>query len=96
MLMKILLALLVALNLSDAFLTERLIEEGTAREGNPFLIGLVGTPVFIILKVAGVLLCGLLLWDIHRRHPRLARVSTTCFVAVYSGIVGWNLSLLIA
>ncbi len=90
---KYLLGLLILLNISDGVLTHFLVELGLAREGNPFLLPMVGEPGFIVLKVAGVLLCALILWDIYRRRPRLALMSTSCFVLGYGVIVLWNMSL---
>ena len=91
--MKYLLALLVIFEISDGVLTHFLIEGGIAREGNPFLQPLVGEAGFLALKVVGVLLCALILWDIYKRYPRVALISTSCFVAIYGVIVLWNLSL---
>ena len=91
--MKYLLALLVIFEISDGVLTHFLIEGGIAREGNPFLQPLVGEAGFLILKVVGVLLCALILWDIYKRYPKVALISTSCFVAIYGVIVLWNLSL---
>jgi hypothetical protein len=92
---KYLLGLLILFNISDGVLTHFLVELGLAREGNPFLLPVVGEPGFIVLKVAGVLLCALILWDIYRRRPRLALMSTSCFVLGYGVIVLWNMSLLL-
>jgi hypothetical protein len=92
--LKYLLALLILFNISDGVLTHFLVSLGLAREGNPLLMPLVGEPVFIILKVVGVLLCALILWDIYRRYPRLALVSTSLFTIGYGVIVSWNLMLL--
>jgi hypothetical protein len=44
--------------------------------------------------VVGVLLAALILWDISRRHPRLAFWASLVFLAGYVGIVAWNASLL--
>ena len=90
---KYLLGLLVLLVVADGLLTQLLIKDGKAREGNPFLQPIVGEDIFIVLKVAGALLCGLILWDIYKRHPRVALISTSCFVVFYGVIVLWNLSL---
>ena len=90
---KYLLGLLVLLVVADGLLTQLLITDGKAREGNPFLQSIVGENIFIVLKVAGALLCALILWDIYKRHPRVALISTSCFVAFYGVIVLWNLSL---
>lgn len=92
---KILLGLLVVFVIADGLITQLLIRDGLAREGNPFLQPLVGESGFIILKAAGALLCAFILWDIYRRFPRVAVIATWCFVAVYGVIVLWNSSLFI-
>lgn len=93
--LKYLLLALILLNVADALLTDRIIKLDVGSEGNPFLLGIVGEPSFIILKVVGVLLCAFILWDINRRYPKLALIATTCFVVIYGGIVLWNLRLLV-
>ncbi len=93
--MKYLLGALILLNIADGLLTDRLIKVDAGTEGNPFLLGIAGEPLFIIIKVVGVLLCALILWDIHRRYPKLALVSTSFFVAAYTVIALWNLRVLI-
>ena len=94
--MKYLLGLLIVFVISDGLLTQLLIKGGLAREGNPFLQPIVGEVGFIVLKVVGVLLCALILWDIYKRLPRVALVSTWCFVIGYGVIVLWNSALIIA
>ncbi len=91
--MKRLLGLLILLVISDGLLTHFLVTDGRAWEGNPFLRPLVGDVGFILLKAAGVLICAVILWDIHRRFPKLALVSTWFFVVCYGAIVLWNLSI---
>ena len=91
--MKYLLGLLIVFEISDGVLTHFLVRDGLAREGNPFLVSLVGETNFLVLKVVGVLLCALILWDIYKRLPRVALISTSCFVVFYGVIVLWNLSL---
>ena len=90
--MKYLLGLLIAFEILDGVLTHFLIRGGLAREGNPFLLSLVGETNFLILKVVGVLLCALILWDIYKRWPRVALTTTACFVTLYVVIVLWNAS----
>jgi len=92
---KILLGLLVVFVIADGLITQLLIRDGLAREGNPLLQPLVGESGFIILKAAGALLCAFILWDIYRRFPRVAVIATWCFVAAYGVIVLWNSSLFI-
>ena len=91
--MKYLLGILVLFVIADGLLTHFLITNGIAREGNPFLQPIVGKTGFIVLKVVGAFLCALILWDIYRRYPRVALISTSCFVVCYAAIVLWNLSL---
>ena len=91
--MKYLLGFLIVFVISDGLLTNYLVNGGLAREGNPFLQPLVGDIGFILLKAAGVLLCAVILWDIYRRYPRVALISTWCFVVFYGAIVIWNLGL---
>lgn len=91
--MKYLLGVLVSFVVLDGLVTEFLINGGLAREGNPFLEPLVGDIGFMILKVAGSLLCAFILWDIYRRFPRVAVVATWIAVAGYGGIIIWNASL---
>ena len=91
--MKYLLGLLVVLVISDGLLTQFLVTNGVAREGNPLLEPIVGEAGFMVLKVVGALLCALILWDVHRRFPKVALISTSCFVFGYGVIVLWNLSI---
>jgi len=91
--MKYLLGVLVSFVVLDGLVTEFLIDGGLAREGNPFLEPLVGDIGFMILKVAGSLLCAFILWDIYRRFPRVAVIATWIAVAGYGGIIIWNTSL---
>ena len=91
--MKYLLSLLVVFVVSDGLLTNFLIGDGLAREGNPLLQPIVGETGFIILKVVGALVCAFILWDIYKKFPKLALISTWCFVAFYGVIMLWNMSL---
>ena len=91
--MKYLLGLLVGFGILDGVLSHFLITDGLARESNPFLMAIVGETIFLILKVAGMLLCAFILWDIYKRYPRLAMIATSVFVVAYGVIVLWNSSL---
>lgn len=90
-----LLGTLIALVVSDGIITNYLISSRLGREGNPFLQTWVGNEGFLTLKILGVLLCALILWDISNRQPKLATISSVCFVVIYSGIVIWNLSIVL-
>lgn len=78
---------------ADGILTNILVRRGIARESNPFLVEIAGENRLIIIKIFGVLLAALILWDIHRRYPKLAMWASTLFLLIYCGIVGWNLHL---
>lgn len=93
-LMKLMLATLVILVISDGFITHFLIKTGLAREGNPFLENIVGGTMFLVLKILGAFLAAFILWDIYRRWARLGLISCSCFVVLYALIVSWNLSIL--
>jgi hypothetical protein len=85
----------MVLVVADGVLTNILIQKGIARESNPFLVGIAGESRLIYLKILGVLLAALILWDVHRRHPRIAFWTSSTFLLIYCGIVGWNSHLLL-
>jgi hypothetical protein len=91
--MKYLISLLLLLVTSDGLITHLLVTDGLAREGNPLLQPIVGEIGFLVLKLAGALICAFILWDIYRRFPRVALVATSCFVTAYAMIVLWNLGI---
>jgi hypothetical protein len=86
---------LIILEIADGVLTNILIKEGIAREANPILANIAGERGFMIAKVVGVLLAVVILWDIHRRFPRLALWTGAAFLFIYAGIVAWNACLLV-
>jgi len=91
--MKYLLILFMGFEILDGVISHFLIRGGLAREGNPFLVPLVGELNFLVIKVVGAFLCGLILWDIYKRLPRVALVATSFIVTFCAVIVVWNSSL---
>jgi hypothetical protein len=89
--MKYLLTALIILEIGDGFLTNFLIQNNLAKEGNPLLLNLAGEPLFLILKIVGVLAAAFVLWDVYHRYRTVALVVTSCFVVFYAGIACWNL-----
>jgi hypothetical protein len=87
--------MLILLDIADGILTNILIQKDIAHEGNPFLQGIAGDTGLLIVKVVGILIAIVILWDINRRYPRLAFWTTAIFLVVYFGIVVWNSCLLI-
>jgi hypothetical protein len=86
-----LLLLLVSLLLADGLVTQLITEAGLGREVNPFLQNLGNGWNFIAFKTAGALISAFILWDIHRRHTKLAIIVTVLFIIAYTGIVYWNI-----
>jgi len=89
--MRYLLGVLIGLVVSDGVISRFIVTEKLGWEANPFLQTIVGEDMFLAIKVVGVLLCSLILWDIYRRWPKLAVISSLCFVVLYLGIVLWNI-----
>jgi hypothetical protein len=90
-----LLGALVMLVITDGVLTQFLVGKGAAREANPFLEPIVGQTGFMVLKVVGALLCAFILWDVHRRFPRVAVIASWIAVIGYAIIVAWNGALIL-
>jgi hypothetical protein len=93
--LKYILAILIFMVIADGVLTNILIQKDIASEANPFLVNIAGNSGLIILKIVGVTLAVVILWDIYRRSPRLSFWVSSVFLAAYSGIVAWNLHLLL-
>jgi hypothetical protein len=92
--LRYLLGALAFLNIADGVLTWYLLRQGLGVEGNPLLVPLTGNYGFLTVKIVGVFLCCWLLWDIYRRHKRLAIYTAAAFTFIYLGIVSWNASLI--
>lgn len=90
-----LLGLLVTFILADGLITHVLVGNGF-KEGNPLLVPLVAQGNLMVLKLAGTVVCVIILWDLYKRSPKLAIISTSFFVAVYGLVVLWNLGLLLS
>lgn len=91
--MKYLLLTLIALVAADGLISQFLIRLGLGHEGNPLLQTFVSEGNFLLIKLAGAFLAALILWDIHKKRPNVALISTLTFVILYTGIVFWNLSI---
>ena len=90
---RCLLLVLIALVVSDGFISQFLVRYGLGREINPFLHTLVNEGNSLPIKLAGAFLCALILWDVHKTRPKAALVTTSIFVGVYTVIVFWNLGV---
>ncbi len=93
--MKLALGCLILFEVADGVVTNLLVREGIAREGNPLLRPLAGSGALVLVKTAGVLVCVAILLDMYRRSPVLARRAVACLTALCAFVVLWNLGLLV-
>jgi len=91
-----LLGMLAIFIISDGLLTHALVGNDLLVEGNPLMVPLVAQGNLMLLKLVGTIICVIILWDLYRRFPRLAVISTSCFVIAYGAIVFWNFGLLLS
>ena len=84
---------LVLLVVADGLVSQFLALSGLGLEMNPFLQAIVGGGKFLPLKVAGALLAGLVLFDFHRRRPKVAEASAMIFALTYTAILYWNIGV---
>ena len=91
--MRLTLYTLFGLIVADGLLTKFLVTNGHALEVNPFLQAWVGQELFLAIKVSGAFLATLLLWIKYNKKPKLIYTATVIFVAFYTSIVFWNLSV---
>ncbi len=87
-----LIVLLFLLIFADGIISRFLTASGLGIEANPVMQSIIGGDRFLLLKAAGGAFAGLVLWDIHKRQPKIALVSTALFVAFYTVILYWNLA----
>jgi len=80
---------------ADGLITQFLVIGGHGLEVNPFLSAWVGHGWFLAIKVSGAFLATLLLWINYNAKPRLVYTITVVFLAFYTTIVFWNLSVLL-
>ena len=89
--MRLALYTLFGLIIADGLLTNFLVTNGHGLEVNPFLRAWVGKDIFLVIKVSGAFLATLLLWIKYNRKPKLTYRVTVVLLALYTGIVFWNL-----
>ena len=94
--MRLTLYTLFCLIIADGLLTNFLVTNGHGIEANPFLQAWVGKDIFLAIKVSGAFLAILILWIKYNWKPKLIYRITTVFLAVYTGIIFWNLFVFLA
>jgi hypothetical protein len=91
---RILIGSLFAVIIADGIITNHLVHGNLAREGNPFLEYWVIEGRLLSIKILGGLLAAFYIWNIYRRHPKLATVLSSLFLLGYIVIICWNLLIL--
>ena len=86
---------LVLLIVADGLLSQYLVAGGFGFEGNPVIRGLIGKGHFVVIKMVGALVVGVILLDIYRRRAKVALLATLLCVILYTGIVYWNIGVLL-
>ena len=94
--MRLTLYTLFGLIIADGLLTNFLVTNGYGIEANPFLRAWVGKDIFFAIKVSGAFLATLILWVKYNWKPKLIYSITVVFLALYTGIVFWNLFVFLA
>ncbi len=89
--MRYLLYVLFGLIVADGILSDFLVSRNLGREWNPLLKTLMGGEQFMLIKVCGALLVMILLWNIYRKRPGMAVISSLCSLVFYTAIIYWNL-----
>lgn len=93
--MKLLLLLSGGLQFTDGVLTNFFVRHGLVREGNPLMSPLVNDGSFLLIKIAGIIVFGFILWKMHRRFSRLALVTASLICLFYTTVIFWNLGVVI-
>lgn len=88
---RILLGALLATIVADGVITEFLVHNGLAREGNPFLYLWVHSDAFLVFKLLGGILAILYLWDIYKKNNNLSLTFSSLFLTGYTFIIFWNI-----
>ena len=92
--MKYLLIWLSGLEISDGIITNFFVRNGLVQEANPLMESIVKQGDFLLLKIIGVCLCGLILWILYKRFPRVTLIVTSSIVMFYGAVIVWNLGVL--
>jgi len=78
---------------ADGLITQFLVTGEHGSEMNPFLSAWVSHGAFLAIKVSGAFLATLFLWIKYNVKPGLVYTITVVFLAFYTAIVFWNLSV---
>lgn len=88
--MKYLLTIMSGLEISDGVFTDFAVGKGFVNEANPLMDSVVSGGHFLFLKVAGALICAVVLWLLYKKYPRLAKMASSGIIAFYAAVIVWN------
>jgi hypothetical protein len=88
---RVTLFVLFATIIADGLLSQFLVTGGYGPEANPFLQSLVGTELFLPIKISGGFLTTLFLWIEYNAAPKRVYTVIVVALAIYTVIVYWNL-----
>ena len=88
--MLFLFAMMAQLQLWDGIITQALVMNGLATEGNHLAAHLINQGNFLPFKIAGILACLALLWIVGRRFPVLAKLTASVVCIFYCAVIAWN------
>lgn len=91
--MKLLLCIMSGLNISDGLFTDYAVNKGIVNEANSLMEGSVFSGDFIVLKIAGAIICSFCFWLVYKRFPKVAFTATSCVIVFYSLVLTWNITV---
>jgi hypothetical protein len=83
------LILLPLVQLTDAVMTQILVGNGLAREGNPLMRELVGSGQFILFKLGVIIISCIVLWQLYKIFPRVTKIAALTIICFYC-VVLWS------
>ncbi len=89
--MRFILYVLFGLIVADGILSDFLVSHNMGWEWNPLLKSMVAGEHFMLVKVCGAILVITLMWNIYRKRPYMAVISSLCSLVFYTAIIYWNL-----
>ena len=78
------------LEISDGVFTDYAVGKEFINEANPLMDSVVSGGYFLFLKIAGALVCAVILWLIYRKYPRLAKTASSTIIIFYTAVITWN------
>jgi hypothetical protein len=84
-----------SLEIMDALITYWAVNRGLVSEGNHLIAQMAGSWNFVLLKVIGAFLSGLILLKLHEHFPRATLAAAVTIALLYSGVLVWNSNMII-